>query len=557
MSFRKLVPLVAILAIFTMALRFSIGPDTYWHLRAGDWMLSEGSLLKADPFSLTRLGSEWIYPGWLAQIVLIATYRMMGFPGLNLLTAITVAATFGTVWITMREGPLLRAFVLLLAATASAVYWSARPHIFTFLFTAVTLWALARFRQKRSRVIWVIPVLTAVWANVHGGFVIPILLIGLEILATLVDVLLPRLRIAVQNTGRKAASEGGDASLEVGSELEARGATSDSEEISELDGRRAFSARDEKSELKAQRATADPEANDEIGSEAAGLGDPRIGKLKVLIGVGLASIAAILVNPFGVEMLAYPFRTVSIGVLQDFIQEWQSPNFHQIEVQPFLWLLLIVLGAMAISPRRPTAIELIHISVFAYLGFLAARNIAIFALVAAPVLSRHLGAILEHWLPRRSEGGELPPQFTRPLNVVLLVLIAFAVLIKGALPLTSQFNKETIAKLMPAEAIVYLRDNQPEGPLLNSYNWGGYVLWSLYPQYLSFVDGRTDLFDDVILEEYLDVWRGNDGWQEILGKWGIRTVLIETDSPLARELLREGWTAAYDDDQATIFTDPN
>jgi hypothetical protein len=214
MSFRRLVPLVALLAVFAMALRFSIGSDTYWHLRAGDWMLSEGSLLKVDPFSLTRLGSEWIYPGWLAQISLTAAYRWMGFPGLNLLTALVVTTTFAFVWKTMREGPLLRAFVLLFAATVSAVYWSARPHIFTFLLTAITLWALAKFRRKGFRAIWMIPVLTAVWANVHGGFVIPILLIGLEILAMLLDVLLPKLRIAIQRFGNASVSEAGGALVE-------------------------------------------------------------------------------------------------------------------------------------------------------------------------------------------------------------------------------------------------------------------------------------------------------------------------------------------------------
>jgi hypothetical protein len=257
------------------------------------------------------------------------------------------------------------------------------------------------------------------------------------------------------------------------------------------------------------------------------------------------------VNPFGVKMLAYPLRTVSIGVLQDFIQEWQSPNFHQVEVQPFLWMLIMLLLVMAISPKRPTSVELIHVGILAYLGFVAARNIALFALVAAPVLSRHLNAIFVHWLPRRT-GGQ-----ARPLNVVLLVLIAFAALLKGSLPLSNRFNQETIAEFMPAEAVDYLRTNQPQGPILNSYNWGGYVLWSLFPEYLSFVDGRTDLFDDAILEEYLDAWRGNDGWQEVLSKWGIRTVLIETDSPLARELLRKGWTVVHEDDQATIFTGPN
>jgi hypothetical protein len=141
--------------------------------------------------------------------------------------------------------------------------------------------------------------------------------------------------------------------------------------------------------------------------------------------------------------------------------------------------------------------------------------------------------------------------------MVLLVLIVLAALVKGALPLSNQFNEETIAESMPARAVEYLRANHPEGPLLNSYNWGGYVLWSLFPEYLTFVDGRTDLFDDLILEEYLDIWRGNDGWQESLDKWGIRTVLIETDAPLARELLREGWTAGHEDDQASVFTGPN
>jgi hypothetical protein len=521
-----------------MALRFSIGPDTYWHLRAGDWMLSEGSLLKADPFSLTRLGSEWIYPGWLAQITMIAVFRLMGFPGLNLLTALVVAATFGFVWMTMRERPLLRAFVLLFAATASAVYWSARPHIFTFLFTSVTLWVLTKFRRDGLQAIWVIPVLTAVWANVHGGFVIPILLIGLEILAVLFDILLPRLRIAIQRISGKPASEGGGGPAKEVPEIDVKGAISDTE-------------------LEEHRSATDGAGMSESELESGREQDPRIGKLKTLVGVGLASIAAVLVNPFGVDMLTYPFRTVSIGVLQDFIQEWQSPNFHQIEVQPFLWLLLIVLMVMAISPRRPTSIELIQVGIFAYLGFLAARNIALFALVAAPVLSLHLDAILVNWLPRRANGQELSSRLTRPLNVFLLVLIAFAALIKGALPLSNRFNEETIAEIMPAAAAEYLRLNQPKGPLLNSYNWGGYVLWKLYPEYLSFVDGRTDLFDDAILEEYLDTWRGSDGWQEVLSKWGIQTVLIETDSPLARELLREGWTAVHEDDQATVFTGPN
>ena len=77
MSFKRFVPLVALIAIFAMALRFSIGADTYWHLRVGEWILSEGELPRMDPFSLTRLGAEWVYPGWLAQVMLVLVFRVL------------------------------------------------------------------------------------------------------------------------------------------------------------------------------------------------------------------------------------------------------------------------------------------------------------------------------------------------------------------------------------------------------------------------------------------------------------------------------------------------
>src|SRR5690606_30537637 len=51
-------------------------------------------------------------------------------------------------------------------------------------------------------------------------------------------------------------------------------------------------------------------------------------RLRKLVIVTLVSVAAIVVNPYGLDMLRVPFQTVSIGALQDFIQEWRSPNFH-------------------------------------------------------------------------------------------------------------------------------------------------------------------------------------------------------------------------------------
>lgn len=497
MSFRRLVTFIAFLAVFTMALRYSIGPDTFWHLRAGDWILSEGELLRTDPFSLTKQGEAWVYPGWLAQVLLILTYRGLGFPGLNLLTAVIVAIAFSFVWKTMRGGPLVRAFVLMLAATTAAVYWTARPHLLTFLLTAATLWILAKFRSKQSQLIWLIPVLTALWANLHGGFVLPMLLIGLELAAIAAEVLLPKLRIAIRQDGSNGAPQ----------------------------------------------------------AETAAAQRPQR-RLKTLAAVGLVSVLAVMVNPFGPEMLAYPIRTVSIGVLQDYIQEWQSPNFHLLEVQPFLWLLLLTMAAMAISPIRPSAIEVMHLVVFAYLGFLAARNIALFALVAAPILSRHLAAIAEAWAPRRDKSKDLSPRVARVLNAALLMLVILAALIKIAEPLSTEFNEQAVNDNLPVEAVEAIQAQSVPGPLLNSYNWGGYVLWELYPEHLSFVDGRTDLFDDAILVQYLDLWRATGDWRRALEDWDINLVLMEPGAPLVRELTAENWLSVYEDEQAVVLARP-
>jgi hypothetical protein len=93
--------------------------------------------------------------------------------------------------------------------------------------------------------------------------------------------------------------------------------------------------------------------------------------------------------------------------------------------------------------------------------------------------------------------------------------------------------------------------------LFNTYNWGGYVVWALYPRYLSFVDGRTDLFGDEILQEYLQAWRAEPGWPEILARWRIRVALLEPNAPLARALDEAGWTSAYRDELAVVLISPD
>lgn len=121
----------------------------------------------------------------------------------------------------------------------------------------------------------------------------------------------------------------------------------------------------------------------------------------VLAGITLACAVVVGLNPYGAGLYLYPLRTVSIGALQDFIQEWQSPNFHLREMQLFIWLWLAVFAALGVSRRRVDLTDLALLSGFTYLALLAARNTPIAALLAAPILIRHAAAgLTDLWASR-------------------------------------------------------------------------------------------------------------------------------------------------------------
>ncbi|MGW8251789.1 MAG: hypothetical protein ACWGO1_14180, partial [Anaerolineales bacterium] len=315
MRTQSLVFWITILAVFAMAARISVDSDTWWHLRAGQWMVENRSILQYDPFSYTRFGESWQYPGWLVDVPMYALYRLGGPSALNLWTAFMVVLAYLFLWYTLSGSPFMRAFAVILAATVSAVYWAARPYLVTFLLAAVYLWILESYRWRGKDHLWWLPLLMIVWVNSHGGFVVGIIVWGVYFTWALATWLVDRF----------------------------------------------------------------------------GLGSPAdtANQLRRLLLIGVLLLIAILVNSSGVAMYTYAFKTVGIGALQDYIQEWQSPNFHLLNMQPFAWLLLLTFGVVGASRKRLAVTDFLLFSGFAYMGLLAGRNVALFALAAPVVLTRH------------------------------------------------------------------------------------------------------------------------------------------------------------------------
>ena len=193
--------------------------------------------------------------------------------------------------------------------------------------------------------------------------------------------------------------------------------------------------------------------------------------------ITVVSAVAVIVNPYGWRILTVPFDTVGIGVLQDFIQEWASPDFHRPQVWPFAALLIGLLAAVGIGDRRLDWSDLVLCGGTALMALMAGRNIAVFALVATPVLSRHI----HDWLTAR--GWQVRPLrqvsgAKLALNWVLLALVLVGVLAKAAVALNPNTMREAQREAFPVELAQHLQSAPPEGKLFNSYNWGGYLLFA-------------------------------------------------------------------------------
>ncbi len=273
----------------------------------------------------------------------------------------------------------------------------------------------------------------------------------------------------------------------------------------------------------------------------------RLGKLVVIT---LVSGAVLLINPYTTAALQLPFKTVNIGVLQTFIQEWASPDFHRVSQQPMVWMLLLTLIAIGFSGRRLDVTDALTLVVFATITFLAQRNLGLFALVCAPILSRHVNAIVE-----RSRWGQRHLSRGSPIvNVVLLTVIVLAVVLRTLVSLGPTTQAQVAANALPVNAANWIAEHRPSGPLFNSYNWGGYLLWRLGPAYPVYVDGRTDVYDDEFLRNFLAIVLVSPDYALRLQETGARIVLIEAGSVLDNFLARQAeWREAYRDELAVLY----
>lgn len=469
------------IALFVIAVRPTLDPDMWWHLRTGDYIWQQG-IPRQDVFSHTVAEHVWITHEWLSQALMWLLYETGGFPALILVFALIIAVSFGLVYASSAGRPFLAAFTGLLAAFASAPTWGARPQMFNVFLLSLFVFIVegVRHGRFRTRALWWFPLLTAVWANLHSGY-----LAGVALLA--------------------GYAVGDAAERVLGRRLPSKSST---------------------------RATTRPVA--------------------ALALVAVGSLLAAALNPNGFELWVYPFETLSSPAMQQFIQEWHAPQLRLIIFWPFAGLLLLGVLAWAFGERPEVTDALLFLGTGAA-GLISARNIPLFAVVAAPIVSR---ALWNLWLRWRGDGAQRR-RSARPagrallaINFVLLVIVLLA----GALWVgqTIAANEEAVAARYPVDAVDFLEaEGLKDAHGFNEYGWGGYLIWRGFSV---FVDGRADVYGDDFLFFYQQAAQVQADWREPLERYDVEYVLVGRRARLATMLAEvDGWREVYSDEMARVF----
>ena len=158
-------------------------PDIWWHLRAGDWMMQHHAIPRVDPFSTFGAGKPWVSYSWLYELIVVQLFTRLGMGGIVVYTSsMVLAITIALHHLIKRQLADFNLAVLLtfVGSLSFERLYSPRPWHFTILFfvLVVDIVMHARRSGRRRELLW-LPVLFAIWANVHIQFIDGLLVLGL------------------------------------------------------------------------------------------------------------------------------------------------------------------------------------------------------------------------------------------------------------------------------------------------------------------------------------------------------------------------------------------
>jgi hypothetical protein len=264
----------------------------------------------------------------------------------------------------------------------------------------------------------------------------------------------------------------------------------------------------------------------------------------LLLAVLLASLAAVLINPWGFEMIAFLLPAATLPRPE--IGEWGSISLASRGGLAYLVVLGVALLAVAAS-RRPRNMALLAVfACTAVAPLLALRHLPLFALAFGILAGEHLADAWQRWSPRA------PSNDKNPLLPALALVAALVFAALGVSRFQCILFDPTFMRL-PVRAVALLKQAGVEGNLATFFDWGEYIIWALGPRVQVSIDGRREsVYPDEAYERNLAFTFGAGDWAAVLEDASM--ALVQRDQPSYNLLkLQPGWELVYEDSLAGLF----
>jgi hypothetical protein len=284
-------------------------------------------------------------------------------------------------------------------------------------------------------------------------------------------------------------------------------------------------------------------------------GDVHKRRTRNLVLVFAGCIVAALVTPNGIHLYSYVIQPQFSSVQQNFIAEWQSPNFHVLEERGFEVMLLLLPVAFVL--RRPSLWDVCLTLVVSYAALSAVRHSALFVAAETPLLIWSFSAGWERMALARRVREWMAPRARDMLASAVAVLV-IAVLGTGYFVHSTLSNQaRATGANFPVGAADWLAAHPAVGThMFDQYGWGGYLIYRFYPypnrRVFSF--GEATLLGNKVMQQVSDVETGNPDWLQIFTEWNIDYVVDVPGAPAVLALEVDPlWTKVYDDGLAVIM----
>jgi hypothetical protein len=282
-----------------------------------------------------------------------------------------------------------------------------------------------------------------------------------------------------------------------------------------------------------------------------------------LAAAGAASLAACLINPYGLHIIDATLCTLS-SRLKPYINEWRPLSFTSADLMVHAYIIAFL---FLVFMRKTPALkaEKWIAGLWLLLGVTSVRHLSIFGIVSAPLLAAPVRDILLRNL-KQGSCAPLADKICALSTRVVETAAASCAMVVAAIALSAWLYTPQAAKLYDIEAlnplpdllpeIAFLEKKYPHARMFNSYSLGGPLIFYAHGKVPVWIDGRAETaFPPQVISDYISFVAPDDKWVELFDRWHIDGAIIASHEPMAmdRFVSRRGWHIVFKGKDASIF----